>query len=275
MRDLPRAYRVGKFISFVLAALSVLALPLAASASGQSDKDAAARAQATALFAKALALTDLRAPGSPPFELRGTINAHQGLRKVTGAYLLKSASPEKWREEIHFADYIRVRVGGKDEYWQSGGASYEAQPVLELDQGLDFLKELHVWARPEAMIGLKSIKLDQRKVEGIKSDCVTLISNEQAFSPEYCFDRAKGTLVSEKPRGSEFSKFIPFAGKLFPGNIFIKQTSDAPITFIVNSIAPLGSADSGDFQPAVGASGWPSCDDPDGLATLRRKTSPI
>jgi hypothetical protein len=198
MRDLPRACRVGKFIFSVLAALWVLALPFAASARSQSTKDAAARAQATALFAKALALTDLRAPGSPPFELRGTITMHQRTQKdVTGTYLLKWASPEEWREEIHFLNYTRLRVGGKDQYWQSGTTSYEVQPVLELDQGLDLLKELHVWARPEAMNDLQSVKLHQAKIEKMKSDCVTLILEELQWRPDYCFDPGKGTLVSE------------------------------------------------------------------------------
>ncbi|MHB8526231.1 MAG: energy transducer TonB [Candidatus Acidiferrales bacterium] len=274
MRDLPRARRVAKYISFVLAALWVLVLPFAACARDRSAKNAAARAQATALFAKALALSDLRAPGSPPFELRGTIDTHQHDHKkkdVTGTYLLKWASPEKWREEIHFSDYARIRVGGKGQYWQSRTTPYEVQPVLELDQAMGFLKNLHIWARPEAMTDLKSVKLHQRKVEGIKSDCVNLISNEQPYGGEYCFDSSKGTLVSVNRGRLEYSQFTPFAGKLFPGHILIKETSSAPITFTVNSIAPLESADSRDFQPAASAIAWPSCDNPDALPKIRRR----
>lgn len=254
----------------VLAALSVLALPFAPSANGQSDKDAAARAQATAMFAKALALTDLRAPGSPPFELRGTIN----VRKAAGTYLLKWVSPEKWREEIHFSDYTRVRVGGKDQYWQSRTTSYEVQPVLELDQALDFLKELHVWTNPEAMNELKSVKLHRAKVEKNKSDCVALTLKVSQYEPDYCFDPSNGTLVSEKPNDDEFSQYAPFAGKLFPGNIRIKESSTAPLTFIVNSIAPLVSPDPADFQSPAGASAWPSCDSPDRLAKMSRPVFP-
>lgn len=273
MRDLPRACRVRKYIPFVLAALSALALPFAPLASGQSGKEAAARAQATALFAKALALSDLRAPGSPPFELHGTIDIHQGLRKVTGVYLLKWASQEEWREEVHFLNYTRVRVGGKDKYWQSRTTSNEIQPVLELDQGLDFLKELHVWARPEAMNDLKIVKLHQAKIEKIKADCVTLTLKVPEYEPDYCFDPSDGTLV--KRGGNEFSKFTPFSGKLFPGNIRINDSSAPPITLIVNSISPLGSTDSGDFQPPADATAWPSCDDPDSLPKIRQRVFPI
>lgn len=276
MHNLPRSCRVGKCISFVLAVLSVLALPFAPSACGQSDKDRAARAQATALFAKALAVTDLRAPGSPPFELRGTIVARQrGRKDVTGTYVLKWASPEKWREEIHFPDYTRVRVGGKDQYWQSRTTSYELQPVLELDEGLDFLKELHVWTNPEATNGLKSVRLHRAKVEKIKSDCVALTWKVSQYEPDYCFDPSNGTLESEKANDDEFSQYTPFGGKLFPGRMRVKESSATPVTFIVNSISPLRSTNMGDFQPAAGASAWPSCDDPDALAQISRQTIPI
>ena len=266
---------MAKYISFVLAALSVL-VAFTPSASGQSDKDAAARVQATALFAKALALTDLRAPDSPPFELRGTINAHQrGDKDLTGTYLLKWASPEEWRQEVHFLDYTRVRVGGKNQYWQSRTTSYEVQPVLELDQGLGFLKEFHVWAHPGAMKDPESVKLHRAKVEKIKSDCVTLTLKKPQWHPDYCFDPGKGTLVSENGGYREYSGFTPFAGRLFPGNIRIKDSSAAPITFVVNSILPLGSTDSGDFQPAAGATAWPSCDNPDSLPKIRQQAFPV
>lgn len=74
----------------VFTALAALTILIAPCAGGQSAKDAAARAQATALFAKALAVSDIRAPGSAPFELRGAINVEShGKGGVTGGYLLK------------------------------------------------------------------------------------------------------------------------------------------------------------------------------------------
>jgi len=198
-------------------------------------------------------------------------------KDVTGTYLLKWVSPEKWREEIHFSGYTRIRVGGKNQYWQSRSTSYEVQPVLELDAALDFSEELHVLANPSAMTDLKSVKLHQRKVEGTRSNCVTLIPKEQLYAPDYCFDPGNGMLVSEKAaydESFELSEFTPFGGKLFPGNIRIKESSDAPVTFIVNSISPLGSIDPADFQPVAGATAWPYCDNPDALPKISRQVVP-
>ncbi|MGB6876610.1 MAG: energy transducer TonB [Candidatus Acidiferrales bacterium] len=228
------------------------------------------------MFAKALAVSDLRASGSPPFEMRATITVKQRFGKPSiGSYLLEWSSPDKWREEIQFANYIRIRVGGNDQYWQSRTTPYEAQPVLELDRGLDFLKSMHVWSKPEAIADLNTVKLHQEKVEGTKSDCVTLILKQLNYGPDYCFDPVKGVLVLDRRSSTEFSEFTSFAGKLFPGNIHIKEESAAPVTFVVNSIAPLGSTNSADFQPPDDSASWPYCDAPDSLEKVIQQVGPV
>lgn len=259
------------------AAAVLLIVVVAPCAQSQSTKDADARAQATALFAKALAVSDIRAPGSPPFEMRATITVKQRFGKPeTGSYLLEWASPEKWREEIHFANYTRIRVGGKNQYWQSRTTtSYEIGPISQLNNGLDFLKNLHVWSNPAAMAPFKGVKLRQNIAEGIKQDCVTLIPTEENRSPnDYCFHRALGTLVSNSADHIEFSDFIPFNGKYFPSTIAVEVPSIAQVTLQVSSIALLASADKADFQPPPGSTIWPSCDAPDALPIIKSQARP-
>lgn len=255
--------------------LSLLILPLAPWVFGDSSKDADVRARAIALFAKALAVSDLRAPGSPPFEMRGTINVEASHGKsATATYLLEWASPERWREEIHFANYSRIRVGGKDQYWQSRTTPYEILPLLQLDPGLDFFKDLHVWSRNAAMADLGMIKFHRKKAHGIKLECVTLMQKGEKYGPDYCFDPATGTLDSSN--SIEFSNFISFDGKFFPGNIRVEEDTLAqPITFQVNSITPLSSVAEADFHPPENSTGWPSCDDPDNLPVLKFRAFPV
>ncbi|HEV2288321.1 MAG TPA: TonB family protein [Candidatus Acidoferrales bacterium] len=256
--------------------LSLLILPLASWVLGDSSKDADARAQAVALFAKALAVSDLRAPGSPPFEMRGTITVEQENHKpaISGTYLLKWASPEKWREEIAFANYTHIRVGGENQYWQSRTTQYEIEPVLQLYGGLGFLKSLHVWARPAAIAALKEIKLHQKKEHGAKLDCVTLTQEGEKYGSDYCFDSVSGVLVNEFRGASEYSNFISFAGKHFPGSIR-SNAEDAPaVTLTVNSILPLVLTDDGDFQPPQNSTVWPACDDPDNVPMLKSAVFP-
>jgi TonB family protein len=255
----------------------LLILPLAPRVLGGPSKDADVRAQATALFTKALAVSDLRARGSPPFEMRATINVEQSHHEpsVVGTYLLKWVSPEKWREEIAFPNYVHIRVGGKNQYWQSRTTQYEILPVLQLYQGLDFLKDLHVWSNPAAIAALKDIKLSQKKAHGTKLDCATLFDKGKNYRPDYCFDPTSGMLVSEFGGSNEFSNFISFNGKSFPGSIRIKESLAPTVTLQVNSISHLAATEGGDFQPPQNSTAWPSCEDPDALPEVMSQVMPV
>jgi TonB family protein len=251
-----------RWIFSVLAPSILLILALVPCARCQSAAAAGAEIKANALFARALAVSDLRAPGSPPFEMRATINIGQARHKAppSGTYSLEWVSPEKWREEIHLAHYTRIRVGGKEQYWQSRTTSYELLPLFQLNRGLGFLGELHLWSNFSAMEELAAIEFHQKQAQGIDLDCVTLIPKASNLRAEYCFDPATGTLDSSGPAG--FSNFMPFGSKYFPGNIRIEEKPADPVTFQVISISPLGSVNPEDFQSPLGSTVWPSCEAP-------------
>ncbi|MGC1105753.1 MAG: energy transducer TonB [Candidatus Acidiferrales bacterium] len=258
-----------------LLALAALSIFIAPSARSQSAKDAATRAQATALFAKALSVTDIRAPGSPPFVLRGTISVQRVYRKaVIGTYLLKWASPTKWREEIAFGDYTRIRVGGENQYWQSRTTPDEVESILQLDQALDFLKRLHAWSNPASIAALKDVRFYHERKKGAKLDCVTLMAKGRPSGPDYCFDSATGTETSDTLGPSHFSDFLSFDGKHFPGSLRADAEPDPPVTLLVNSIAPLSETGGEDFQPPQYSTAWPSCDDPDAVPARKRVVPP-
>lgn len=268
--------RLDALARILITSLVFLSMATVTLAGDKSSKDAAARAQALALFQKALAVSDIRAPGSPPFELQGTIDVHGGrITDAHGTYLLKWAAPDKWREEIHMPNYARIRIGGKNQYWQLRSTpDYDMPPVLELDQALGFVKELHVWSRPQAIADLKTLKLRQGRGEQIKAECATLISKDPEVGREYCFDPDSGMLLGDKRHLGQFSDFSQFAGKLFPEKVLIAQDSSPQIMFAVNSISTLGSEDPNDFVPSAGAASWPFCDDPDRLPRLIQQARP-
>ncbi len=248
----------------VLAVVAIAGFAAVPCAHAQTAKDTAARAQAAELFAKALTVSDIRAPGSPPFELRGTINI-QATQKtnVTGTYLLKWVSPTKWREEIGFHNYTRVRVGGDNEYSQTRTTPYEVAPIFQLERGLDFLRALHVWSNPAAIAALKEVKLHHERAKGTDLDCVALIPGEKYLVLDYCFDPVTGTEISSQPGPDEYSGFISFDGKYFPRSIRAEDLFDLPVTFIVNSLSPLTKIDVEDFQAPQDSTIWQSCENPD------------
>ncbi|MGC1105372.1 MAG: energy transducer TonB [Candidatus Acidiferrales bacterium] len=209
--------------------------------------------------------------------MSGTINVKESHGKaITGAYLLKWVSPDQWREEIRFANYTRIRVGGKDQYWQSRTTDYEIEPVLELDQALGFLKEFHVRSNASGLPAMKSIKFHEAEKHGHKLDCVTLVPSEDYYSTsgDYCFDAAGGWFVSQTRDSLQLSNFIPFGGEYFPGSVHTNQESAARVDLQLNSITPLGKMDGADFRPPANASAWPACDDPDALPKLKSEIPP-
>lgn len=267
--------RPGLAAAIFIVSLVFVTMTTATRARDKSNKDAAVRAQALALFQKALAVSDIRAPGSPPFELQGTIDVREasGAKLTSGTYLLKWAAPDKWREEIHFPSYFRIRIGSKDGYFQSRNISYEVGPVGDLSKTLGYLRELHVWARQSSIADLQKVNIHQRKVSGVKADCVTLLrKKDDDYGPEYCFDSDKGSLL--RSGDDEFSGFTSVGGKLVPSTVLVKGASPTTAKLTLSTLANLEGITDADFQPAPDATTWPSCDDPDQLAYVRHVVRP-
>lgn len=229
------------------------------------------RAEAEALITKALAVSDLRAPGSPPFEMRGIIEVHQSHGKpAEGSYLLLWESPDKWREEIHFSDYERIRVGGKDEYWQARNTQYEPLPLLDLSRALGFADMLEqsqtILKDPKTRVKLRNRKTDHHQV--ICAD----LQHGMASRADLCFDPALGTLVSARNVSlgmhslapTTFSSFIDFSGESFPSRMEIDWREEKHVTFEVAGITPLGKENPAEFAPPSGSTLWPTC--PAGMA---------
>ena len=62
-------------------------------------------------FLKAIQLTDIRSPGSPPFELDAKVRIYGGDgNAIPGDFKLIWVSPNEWREELTYSGYTRVRV---------------------------------------------------------------------------------------------------------------------------------------------------------------------
>lgn len=264
----------------MIVACLLLAVPVYSG--NKSAKDEAARAQALTLFQKALAVSDIRAPGSPPFELQGTVNVHGGDKKdESGTYDLKWASPEQWREEIRFGDYSRVRVGGKDEYFQSRSIPYEVPSIFNLSTSLNYLRELHAWARPDSIASLSNVNIRQRTIGGKSADCAALIIRKQVNSgPEYCFDTEKGWLLSAGDwarfgrENAEYSDFISFGTSAVPSKVRANEGETAQIQFNLTSLTHLGATNGIDLERGEDATEWPSCEEPDHLTQLTRMTIP-
>jgi len=107
------------------------------------------------LIARARSQEELRTEGTPPMTMRAEIQISG--RKgdlLRGEYTLLWASPSRWREEIRFSNYVRVRVGDVGGYWQTSALNYQPQQIFQLDT----LLHLNDAARIAANQGLGKLK---------------------------------------------------------------------------------------------------------------------
>lgn len=262
------------FAAVLLGSVTMAALLFvgAKAAAGNADKSDAKRQEAEALIQKALAAEDVRAAGSAAFGMQGTIFVN-GAKKQTaqGNYQLLWAAPDRWREEIQFHDYSRIRVGAKNAYWQTRSIDYELLPINDLSDALSFPRQLRALLRrltePEkSQAGPQlQLQLGKRKIKDRQAVCILF---KRAYVPAeaYCFDMQNGALVSEGNRfwgggDVEYSDFSTFNGGVFPGTIQVKRGDRADVQFHLSGISPLGKTDGRTFDAPPNAKLWGSCAD--------------
>jgi len=278
IRASPQWQRRRMAVVAFLAALSFLANPLIAHAKSEKDQSADAREKALQLFQKALAVSDIRASGSQPFEMVGVIEVSEGPHKsAKGSYSLLWAAPDRWREEIHFADYTRVRVGKKGGYWQLRSIDYEPLTISDLDGAFGYFQKLRHWAQPGSIAGVQEIDFKDAEIAGAKSECALLTeghtfqfdgkTSKYKTTTTYCFNASNGGLastaewVSSGSPGAahEYSDFVAFAGKIVPSTILVRH-SDAPrVAFHMSQIVAVNKVDPTMFVPPPGAQEWDTC----------------
>jgi hypothetical protein len=114
---------------------------------------------------------------------------------VHGDYSLDWVAPSKWREQIRFGKYERIRVRNAKGYWQTSGLSYQPEIIFQLDTLLHIKDAFKVGSKQS--LG----KLKNRDKAGLRQKC-TEVKWAKATERIMCFDDANGALVSvEYPRG--------------------------------------------------------------------------
>jgi len=219
---------------------------------------------------RAAALSDIRAPGSAPFTLRGQFmftDAEGGQKPVHGTYRLDWESATRWREEIVLPDFTRIRVGVPGNYWEY--ADHYPPPMLLswLDTLLDFASRLRSQA------DWQPAKIHERKSGQESFQCVEMKAGPMDSS-DLCFDSATNLLGAELPHVVAFSQgssnlgrrayqgSLAWTGKLFPRELIEWPWGADVLDFVVSDISPLESGEPTLFDPPAGAEQWVHCDQP-------------
>jgi len=206
------------------------------------------------LMLRALKLTDIRAKGSPPFQLQGNVTIfHTRQGKIAGTYSLIWRSPNKWRETMSFPGYTQVRLLDGNKMWRQRSSPTIPLQAFEMEDALNY----GYWLM--ALSGQKPQQVESRKKKGIRQWC----SNHWATA--LCFDPVSEVLLSYAniSTTTELSDYESWGNKLFPRNIMVFIGKRCIAGFKAVRLSSLSQPGIGTFSPPAGATESLGCQDPE------------
>lgn len=202
----------------------------------------------------------------PGFALKGDVRIW--LKKdipSQGKYLFIWTAEGKWKEEIVFNGYKRVRSGDGKQFWQVRSSETENPPIIELDELMKIRHELKIEE------GDKLKRLHSQKIESTEADCIRYVSNK-GFTQTFCFNPDSGELlrytpdkdsseVPWKPPSHEYSQFQEWSGKSFPRTVRGFNGKRLVVEVQLDEIKPLPQLPPNYFHPPQNATVWCECTD--------------
>jgi TonB family protein len=227
------------------------------SAQGQKDRPALQN-----ILEKARNIADIKATGMPGFRLLGDVRIWVKKDAPTeGKYLLTWTPEGKWREEIAFKGYKRMRLGDGKQFWQVRSSDMENPSIFELDRLLNVRRELKYEE------GDKLKRLHSEKMEGTDAECIRNTSSK-GYTRTLCFDPKSGELLRYTPDTKsrlyfprEYSQFQQWAGKSFPRTLRGFNGKQPVIEVQLEEVKPIPQLPPDFFSPPKDASVWSDCAD--------------
>jgi TonB family protein len=218
------------------------------------------------LISRARSQEEIWAQGTPPMSMRAELQVFDAKgTPVHGDYSFDWVAPSKWREEIRFGKYERLRVRDAKGYWQMSGLSYQPEIIFQLDTLLHLKDAFRVGTKQS--LG----KVKNRGKAGLRQNC-TEVKWTTRTERIMCFEEANGALVSvEYPTGEnqnspeisriEYGAFNTVSGKLVPNEIRAFKDRRVIATVRVLEIAKITEENPALFNVPANAEFWPQCDD--------------
>ena len=246
------------------ARILILAYFLLGTVSRALGKDEVAGPEA--LISRARVQEELWVDGTPPTLLRASIQVFDAKGAVSqGQYTFRWVSPSRWREEIRFGNYGRLRVGNAKGYWQKSELGYQPEVIFHLDRLLQ-LKTLFK-VSPKHTFG----KVKHRDKDGIGQSCTDL---KWATTTDriLCFSDASGVLLSvEYPKSErqrppeisriEYGEFNIVSGKLVPHEIRALRDQKVALSVKVLEIGKITEENADLFSVPANSEFWAHCDE--------------
>ena len=218
------------------------------------------------LVSQARKLHEVWTAGTPPVMMRAEIRVFDGKGGVTpGQYTVNWISPVRWREELRFVNYERVRVHEAKGYWQKSGVDFRPEIIFQLDRVLNSKSTLKIG--PKQNLG----KVKSRDKDGVRQSC-TEEKSEKVTDRILCFDEANGNLVSVEYQKNdnqnppeisriEYSAFHNVGEKRLPFEIQAFSEKKVLATVRVLELRSIAEENASLFVPPTNSEFWAQCDD--------------
>ncbi|HEV2352075.1 MAG TPA: energy transducer TonB [Terriglobia bacterium] len=204
------------------------------------------------LLSKAAETSNIRAKGSPPFQLTAKLRIQQKDGTfVEAKYLLIWESKFKWREEISFPDFNETVASSDDNYWSLPADEYRPFVLSRLIECLDLGIMWRINPKP------KVTKAKEIEQNGVKLICAK--TNEGNSSSQYCVDSNAGTLASEPAFSgfcpnmvNEYGDYAAWGNRQFPHSIRVLRDGRLMAEWLVDKLAPEPVPNPSLFAPPAG-----------------------
>ncbi|HKV04514.1 MAG TPA: TonB family protein [Candidatus Acidoferrales bacterium] len=217
-----------------------------------------------ALISRARLVEEIWTAGMPSMLMRAEVQIADAKGALaTGEYTFNWASPTRWREDIRFVNYERLRVRDANGYWEKSLVDYKPEVIFQLDTLLHLNDALRV--EPKQTLG----KTKPREENGVRQEC-TEVKWATRTDHILCFDESNGALLSvDYPTADnqhppqvtriEYAAFTPVGRKLVPYEIRALRDQK-----VVASVKILGIAETSEekpelFNPPENAVYWAQC----------------
>lgn len=193
------------------------------------------KAQATQLLSEAIQLSDIRAPGSTPFQLNARlVGTEDKDHPIEATYSLEWQSPTSWRDELTATNYQEVRVARSDRLFISRKPSNPVAALFHLRRLIEFpiRFDLNPIMRIEKLSEKRSDGNLQRIVEVSAYDRFSIKVYLDESLPTVSRIESKGVLYPTYPfydfdSSLEYQDYQEFHGRQFPHKLVQRNSARA------------------------------------------------
>ncbi len=219
-------------------------------------------------FATAASLSNIRASGSTPYQLRITFHTvHLTAKPMDGSYEELWADANNWSRATRLPEFVQLEWEDKNGHWLDRNLDFRPPPVTLIEDAVNNA------ALPRIQSNEKLIKFREKKKHGQRLQCAEL-DGEAKWRRTVCFDSAghvaevEGGWVS--PR-FEYDDYMKFGDKTFPSTIRVFKGQDQVLEARVEELSPLPSSASIVPAHTVNAEKIPGCINPEPPMVKQKK----